>query len=490
MVMVVRQVIRRSCLLTAILIRLAQAQPPPPSTTGILLERSTRILSDAIHQAEYERLSKQVLYQYHNRTARQLVLENRLYPLTVPESMDPQMVDAALPLLEDRLRHGDSGESGWAAILISRASANQAVAVLSKCARDETEATSSTCVGHLYQMGAPAIPALRALAKSGSRPVRTAALSDLGRLQDRGSLSILLSSLADRDPGVRLSAAGGLAYLGNPGGAAFLRQSLGPEPDRNATLALAAIGDPAQTKVVLAWLQGRFLNALEEQPMFESDEWSIWGSLETALSLAEYRTPAAREIIAAALKDKGYKDRVIFAANMPRPVWQLDSESLRLGLEDNDPRIRVMAAKIADQQGDPRGLDELSRLAGEREASVHGTAIEYLARAHTPGAVAILRKVAGVKFSTDEGDVSYEDTYSEVNVISGIRKGGGVSDVPALMSLAEDQDSNVACAAIHAAAVLSPGDGVRLLAPKLDGHRRETAICAAAAIASVIERDK
>jgi HEAT repeat protein len=491
--MVVSRVIRihHFLFLLAISFAIARAQQPSPDAARFLLERSEKMLSEAIRsEPEHRGLATEALYRYHNRTAAQLVVQNQLYPRIATESIDPQMVEAALPFLGDMLRSGDAGTRDWAAILISRAPANRAVAVLSKFAQNAQEPAVSELVACLRRMGAPAIPALLKLAKRGSPAVRTASLNALGELQNRGALPILLSSLADRNPGVRLAAAIALAHLGNPSGAAVLRQHLGPEVPRAAALALAAIGDPAQTKVVQAWLQGSFFTAVDEQYAWsEDDPYSIWPLL-TAQELAKYGTPAAREIIVTALVGKRYEDRLQFLADAPEPEMRLDSESLRLGLEDKNPRIRVLAAGIAYKQDDSRGLDEILRLVTESDAWVHGKAIDCLVRAHTPEALAILRHVIGVKLEWQDSDVSYEDAGSEVSVISGIRKGGDASDVRALLSLVEDSAPDVACEAIHAVAMLSPGDAVRLLAPSLDSHRTATAICTAAALVYLVDERK
>jgi HEAT repeat protein len=490
MVGVVCHVIRRWCFLSAISIGLARAQHPSSYEVSTLLERSSQILIEAIHQNkfEYNCPLREALYHYHSRTAEQLVLQNQIYPCGA-RSIDSQMMGAVLPLLEDRLRHGDEKEKPGAASLIGRASGDHAVAVLSTCARDQREPVASQCAMALYQMGTRAIPTIRTLAEHGTPAVRKTALSALGHLQDQRSLPILLRSLADRDPEVRLSAAGALAYLGNPGGARVLRQALGSAYPRHATLALAAIGDPVQIKVVQAWLEGSFPALSYPRKVFtEADAQSDFRLLNAQM-LAEFRTVAAHDLIATVLETQRYQDRVIFVGSLRRPVVQLDPESLRLGLEDKDPHIRVMAAKIADEQGDPRGLDELSRLVTSPDEWVHGPAIVYLAEKHTPEAVSILRQVAAVKFSIQDDDVEFEDTTLQAAAISGIREGGNVSDVPLLMALVDDRSSNVACAAIDAIVTLSPGDAIQRLAPKLYGYPA-TAICAATTLAYLIERDK
>jgi HEAT repeat protein len=445
-----------------------RAQAPPPSATRSILERSRQVLSEAFASHEYvdNTLLGGLLYQHHNRTALELIRLNQpLYPGNDFERIDPQVAEALVPLFEERLRDGPAEEKNSIALLIGSASGDRALAVLAKCAQHQPEVLAASCTATLSRMGDRAIPTLRALANGGGFAARRAALDSFGELEDRGSLQILALSLADADPEVRFIAAKSLAQLGDARGSDVLRQML-QSPDRYwarlAAAALAAVGDPTQGKIVRAWLDQEQLNS----PM------------NAAFLLCAFRTEQARQLISDALKRKPYRERIDFIENFARPPVKLDTEALRLGLEDQDLQVRLKAAEIADRQGDPRGLDELSKAMTSRDPWVRARAIQELA-IHPSRSLPVLRS-----FLRDP------DPIVRGFAIAGIRKAGDASDIPALMPLVEDQVQSVAIEATYAVTTLSPRGAIQGLAPKLDSNHKRTAICAAAALAYLIEGEK
>jgi HEAT repeat protein len=265
-------------------------------------------------------------------------------------------------------------------------------------------------------------------------------------------------------------------------------QSAEPEVRIYMAIALAALGDRTGTEAMYARLQAA--ERLPRVEMVEGSDDSAYVPLQspataewenTMRALAQFKTVAARQLIASELEGKGYLERILLG--MP-DLFHLDSDTLRLGLNDKDPRIRVIAATIAARQDDPRGMDELSSAATARDPRVRIHAIAYLAQSRSPQALELLRTALRNPVK-DSGDGIWRAI-----AVSAVGKAGNVSDIPLLMTLMESPDQSVVAEAVNAVVALSRGDGIRLLAPKLEGKHEATAISAAGALAYLIEGEK
>jgi HEAT repeat protein len=111
----------------------------------------------------------------------------------------------------------------------------------------------------LRNMGAPAVPALQAAARSPSATVRAAAIRAIAGIPTPAAKETTLAALKDPDPDVRVEAAGGLADRKDASTVPALLTALNDRDGRvgtEAARALAVIGRPAVPPLVAALKAG------------------------------------------------------------------------------------------------------------------------------------------------------------------------------------------------------------------------------------------
>jgi len=338
----------------------------------------------------------------------------------------PELIEAVKSLDEQAYLFSTTNASSYLSSINDPASVQPLIALLSSPKPPIRVAAAST-LGYMHEERA--IQPLLALLHDPVSAVRGAAATALGNLKAALALDPLLSLLDDDDPEVQLAAVESLGRLGDkhaidPLATLLAATTAPPQPmgeesppglapdfrlraaiaialmrlddPRGVTAIAACLKDPldnnrehAATEVALSRVKGDSLTALMIAALGDP---CIRVRIYTAVALGHIATPAAVDALLANTDDRENLSDNLSALAETKDDRAVDA--LARFLDDSDPMIRRTAAASIATLGDPAGTEPLIAHLSDQSTEVRAALIDALLKLKAKSALPALRSLA------------------------------------------------------------------------------------------------
>jgi len=335
--------------------------------------------------------------------------------------------------------------------------------------------------------GAKALGMLYSAMLDRDNELRVLASEQWGPIGNPAAKNVLRNALKDKDPYVRIAAAGSLVQLGDKSGVAEIEKIAGTAP--------------AAPKV-----SGDALGALDEMRALARNKVRV----VAIRALGRIGEPSSQKTLRGALGDRDGSVRDAASVALARQGDVQEVSRLLAALEDEDPAIRISAVKGLGETGSPEAVKAVRPLAEDPNSQVRAAVMEALGecgsilaladiqagstdqnelvRSKAVAALGRLQNPAATQFLTAARSGA-SNAFIELLATAGLARLGETVDLSTARRALQRGDPDVRILAIEVMETVGGVEAEESLQAELEDPEGRVRVRAAAALVKLLKRD-